>query len=471
MVVKYHPNAPVEEGTTSPKIFIGRLIHSKSLSNLEIIPKAAIGVQTNGTIAFLDPKPSTTEQLQTRYAADGFANAQIVNLKKSQFLFPGLIDTHLHAPQWPNLALGMEGTLREWCENWTDPMEASYSDTAKARRVYADVTKTTLSLGSTTVAYNSSIHADATNILADCALAAGQRAIVGKMCITVGSTQGNWEESAEVSLADSEKSVKYIRSIDPEGRLVHPCVQPRGGPYCPPELMRGLGEQCKEYGAYVQAHMCETQSDIAVADRTLELHPKYSCYSDMYLSSGLLNSRSILAHCIHLQPKDIDNMAASRAGVAHNPNSNTCLRDGECRVRDLLDRGVRVGLGTDCSAGYMPSIHDAMRSASNVSRHLALKAGEDRYVLGFSEIVCLATMGGAQVVGMEDRIGNFEKGKKFDALLIDVEGVISADASLWDDGDGDGEAMVKKWVFLGDRTSIKKVYVDGTLVAGQDASL
>jgi len=88
----------------------------------------------------------------------------------------------------------------------------------------------------------------------------------------------------------------------------------------------------------------------------LKVHPQFDCYTDMYRAYGLLNSKSIQAHCIHLQPKDIENMRATNAGVAHNPNSNTCLRDGVCRVRDLLDAGIKVGLGTDCSAGYMPSI-------------------------------------------------------------------------------------------------------------------
>lgn len=191
----------------------------------------------------------------------------------------------------------------------------------------------------------------------------------------------------------------------------------------------------------------------------------------MYQHYGLLNPRSILAHCIHLQPKDMDNLKASRAGVAHNPNSNTCLRDGECRVRDLLDRGIKVGLGTDCSAGYMPSIHDAMRSASNVSRHLALKADDERYILGFSEIVYLATLGGARVVDMEDKIGNFEVGKQFDALVVDVDGVISVDPLLWIQGkESHDEAMVKKWVFLGDDRTIRKVFVGGKEVAGHDRS-
>ena len=315
------------------------------------------------------------------------------------------------------------------------------------------------------MAYNSSIHAEATNILADSCFEAGQRAVIGKLCIVQGSTHGNWERSNEASLADSEKSIKYIRGLDPEHRLIHPCVQPRSGPYCPPELMKALGDQSKEHETCVQAHMCETEEDI---ERALKVHKGFDCYSDMYKANGLLHERSIIAHCIHLQPKDFDNLRATNAGVAHNPNSNTCLRDGECRVRELLDKGVKVGLGTDCSAGYMPSIHDAMRNASNVSRHLALHLKDDRHVLDFSELIYLATMGGARVVGMEENIGNFERGKKFDALLIDVQGIVSADPNLWEDQEDGSEAMVKKWVFLGDDRNICKVYVDGKLVAGHD---
>jgi guanine deaminase len=120
----------------------------------------------------------------------------------------------------------MEGNLHEWCENYTDAIEASYSDTAKARRVYSDVVQTTLTLGSTTVAYNSTIHAVATNVLADLCLKYGQRAVIGKLYILVGSTCGNWEASSEQSLTGSETSIQYMRHIDPAARLLHLCVQP-----------------------------------------------------------------------------------------------------------------------------------------------------------------------------------------------------------------------------------------------------
>lgn len=258
MVIRYGEKSP----ETKAQIFLGRIVHSRSLKDLEIVPNGALGVSPDGTINFLSPYYGSLEDLRAEHAGKGFADAATVHLTPSQFLLPGLVDTHLHASQWENLALGMDAKLRDWTRNWTDPTEASFKDNDKARRVYDEVVKTTLRLGTTTVAYNTTIHAEATNILADAALKAGQRAIVGKMCITVGGTAGNCEKSVEAAIADSERSLKHIERIDPQRNLIFPCVQPRGGPYCPPELMDALGKQGEKYHAYFQGHMCETMDDV-----------------------------------------------------------------------------------------------------------------------------------------------------------------------------------------------------------------
>jgi guanine deaminase len=369
----------------------------------------------------------------------------------------------MHAPQYPNLALGMEGNLTEWCENYTDPLEASYSDVSKAHRVYREMVARELANGSTTVAYNSSIHAEATEVLADICLDLGQRAIVGKLCIDRGSTHGNWEVDAETSVRDERRVVEYIRRIDPQGELVLPCVQPRAGSYATSGLMSGLGEVCVESRPMrVQAHMCETPLEV---ENMHKVHAGFESYADMYDHYGLMGERTILAHCIHLSERDMRIMAARKIGVAHNPNSNTCLTDGWCRVRDLLDRGIKVGLGTDCSAGYSISILDAMRQASNVSRHLAIATGQAGWKLKFEELVYLATMGGAEVCALGDVVGNFEVGKMFDALVVDVGGDDNVNVTGFE---GDDLALVKKWVFMGDDRSIRKVFVGGSLVAGKD---
>ena len=101
------------------RIFIGRIIHSKSLSEIEIIRHGSL-VVLNDTIIYIGKQQGdeSIEALLERYPG-----AEVIELKSSQFLFPGMVDCHLHASQWPNLALGMEGTLREWVEEWTDPME------------------------------------------------------------------------------------------------------------------------------------------------------------------------------------------------------------------------------------------------------------------------------------------------------------------------------------------------------------
>jgi guanine deaminase len=147
------------------QIFVGRIVHSKSLQDLEIYPRAVLGVSEHGIIKFLDNTIFSAEEAYQKYP--DFNDAICTKLKPLEFLFPGLIDTHLHAPQWPNLAIGMEGHLQEWCDNYTDPIEESYKDNEKVMRVYSEMVQKELELGTTTCVYNSTIHFKATNILAD----------------------------------------------------------------------------------------------------------------------------------------------------------------------------------------------------------------------------------------------------------------------------------------------------------------
>lgn len=190
-------------------------LHSLSLHQLQLLPYAALGVHKDGSIALLELDATGTIYRSRTGGARVFWFHSHHPLKPSQFLFPGMIHAHLHAPQWPNLALGMEGELEDLTENYTDAMEASYSDSAKAQSVYSDVVRTTLGLGTTTVAYNTTIHVEATNILAKGCYSYGERAILGKMCITANSSDGNWEMSSEQSITDSDQVLRYINQLNP----------------------------------------------------------------------------------------------------------------------------------------------------------------------------------------------------------------------------------------------------------------
>src|ERR1700730_10077125 len=101
-------------------VYYGRIVHSKSLKELEIHHQAALGVNGDGIIAFVDDQVASAADAAAKHA--GFDDAELITLQPLQFLFPGLIDTHMHAPQWPNLAIGMEGDNLEWREKYTDPL-------------------------------------------------------------------------------------------------------------------------------------------------------------------------------------------------------------------------------------------------------------------------------------------------------------------------------------------------------------
>lgn len=91
------------------------------------------------------------------------------------------------------------------------------------------------------------------------------------------------------------------------------------------------------------------------------LEPQSKNYTDVYASAGLLTDKTIMAHCIHLDEAELSAMRSAGAGVAHCANSNCSIRSGNMDVRRVAEAGVKVGLGTDCSAGYSLSVLDAMR--------------------------------------------------------------------------------------------------------------
>lgn len=167
--------------------------------------------------------------------------------------------------------------------------------------------------------------------------------------------------------------------------------------------------------------------------------------------------------------------------MAHCPASNTNLGSGLCDVKRLINAGIKVGLGTDVSGGNDVSILSACRDALAVSQHLKIVKTQDikgtgkiaeaketeAYVpLDYKQVTYLATLGGAKALFLDDVIGNFEVGKSFDALLIDIDSD-PIDTFDFQQSETDGEHLLKclqKFVYCGDDRNISKVFVDGKQV-------
>lgn len=146
-----------------------------------------------------------------------------------------------------------------------------------------------------------------------------------------------------------------------------------------------------------------------------ELAPWSSCYGDVYARFGLLGPRSVMAHCVHSGPAELELLRESGAFVAHCPQSNTMLSSGIAPIRRYLDAGIKVGLGTDVAGGASLSMFRAAADAVNVSKLRWRLVDDTLAPLTVPEAFWLATAGGGALFG---RVGSFEAGYEFDALVL-----------------------------------------------------
>lgn len=446
-------------------VYLGTFIHSKDLGNLEYLHNAAVFVDEHGTIVAIDKQCDQAKAEETVFPKLGWSNTQAVvrAAKPDQFFFPGfigkfrsfrrprelvsnsgrLIDTHIHASQYPNTGLFGKTTLMDWLETYTFPMEGSLSDPQKATTVYTQCIKRTLSYGTTTASYYATISAPSTNILADLCLSYGQRAFVGRCCMDRLSPDYYRDLSSTQGLEDTRATIAHIASIDPGHSLITPILTPRFAPSCSSEMMHGLSAIHKQTNLPIQTHISENHGEMELVKK---LFPDQPNYTAVYDSHGLLTPKTILAHAIHISEEEIQLIKQRQAKISHCPVSNSSITSGTAKVRWVLNHGVDIGLGTDVSGGYSASILEAVRQALLVSRHVAM-GGDDEAKLSIEEVLYLGTRGGAKVVGMEDKIGGFEVGMEWDAQLIGLGSVNNEEIGPVDIfGWESWEDRVAKWV-------------------------
>ncbi|EHA27613.1 hypothetical protein CBS76997_7186 [Aspergillus niger] len=418
--------------------------------------------------------------------------------EENEFFFPGFIDTHIHAPQYPNAGLFGDAGLLHWLKNYTFPIEASFGSSKfpsipppNAYRVYNQVVARTLANGTTCASYFATIHVPATNLLASLCHARGQRALIGRVCMDRPEQCPDdlRDESPDIAIDKTQASIDHIHTIDPEGALIQPIVTPRFAPSCTPRSLGKLSKLAASYSPplHIQTHLAENLDEL---DLVKKLYPESRDYTSVYNYFKLLTPRTILAHCVHLSDDERTMIAENDAKLSHCPASNSALGSGICEVRKAIDSGITVGLGTDVSGGYSPSILETVRQACLVSRllpHMSRAQPEEREgtpddnddkvpreVLSIEEALYLATRGGAAVVDMADQIGGFDQGMVWDAQMVKLgkfnpagrwgkTGGVESAVDVFDEGQSWKE-KVHKWVWNGDSRNVRMVWVGGRLV-------
>jgi guanine deaminase len=453
----------------STLVFHGATIHSRNISSLEFLETSTLVVTDGRISAFYKSSGDAPENAIP-------SDAQVHQLPPSDFMIPGFVDTHNHAPQWPMRGRGQGLHILDWLDQVTFPVEARYADHTYAARIYEDTVDDFLRHGITTASYYSSRHAEATRVLADTCHRKGQRAFIGKCNMDRNAPPYICESDAQTSLRETKECIQHIRALpgyqaDASKALVRPVVTPRFAISCTAELLQGLGDLLKgDDTLAMQTHFNEAQQEI---DATRALFPEFKgSEADLYKSFGLLNRRSILAHCTIMTDYEKEMLKALECGVAHCPIANMTVGGGfmVAPIRDFLRRGLKVGLGTDSGGGWASQMLAVIRQtmiASNARE--VLSGGEDK-ALSMDEVFYLATLGGARVMCLEDQIGNFEVGKDFDAIWVTTTSGLQSAMTPREEDDS-LRTVFEKFVLTGDDRNMAHVYVSGRRVAGRSSSV
>ena len=416
------------------KALKGNIIFTSSPEKFTVYENSYL-VESKGRVyGIFKELPEELKEIQV----DDFGNSLII---------PGFVDMHTHAPQFQNIGIGLDEELLEWLNRYTFPEESKYGDEEYAKKVYTNVVKDLCKNGTTRVVLFSSIHKNGTRILMDILDKAGIGAYVGKVNMDRNSPD-YYVENTEESLRSTKEWVEETKDRYP---IVKPVITPRFVPSCSEKLMKGLAKLAEKYHLKIQSHLSENLGEI---DWVKELHPQFDTYGDVYDGMGLLNKDTVMAHCVLSTEKEIELLSKRNTFIAHCPNANYNLSSGIAPIRKFLDAGVKVALGTDIGAGHQVGIYKVMSQAIEASKMKWLESGRKDKCITMSQVFYMGTKAGGEFFG---KVGSFEEGYSFDALVIEDENLGERDFRSI-------EERLQRFIYCGDDRNIIRRYVEGRLL-------
>ena len=374
-------------------------------------------------------------------------------------LMPGLVDLHAHLPQLPNAGVGAGLDLLTWLERYIFPLERDF-DVATADLIAPAAFRAFARAGTTTVVAYGALWAESLDACFRAAEAHGIRAVIGKVMMDRLSydTDRDPTEVLELSMRQSAELCATWHGRD-DGRLMY-AFTPRFAVSCSAEMLHASARAAADAGAYWQTHLSEDRGEIAEVQR---LFPDAIDYTDVYDRAGGLTPRAILAHAIHLSDREVERLAESGAVVAHCPSSNLFLASGAMPLARYLAGGIRIGLGSDVAAGPDAPLFSVMRAGAYTQNALRAAGLTEAPPLSPADWLRLGTLGGAEALGLEERIGSVEEGKEADLIVVDpsvtlpLEGVGAHE-------DGRSDEMLSRLIFRAHPSMVRGAWVRGRLL-------
>jgi 5-methylthioadenosine/S-adenosylhomocysteine deaminase len=316
-------------------------------------------------------------------------------------IMPGLVNTHTHAPMACFRGLADDLPLMTWLTEYIFPAEAKLT-----REIVYHATLLSLAemIKSGTTSF-CDMYLFAQEVAA-ATKTSGMRAWIGEVLYDFPSP----------NYGELENGFAYVEEMfaqyqgDP---LITITVDPHAVYTCSPALLQRLHKVADQHDALYVIHLAETKDEVVGCEKQYGMRPV--AHLDQL---GVLDGRVVADHCVELTPEEIDLLARRGVRVAHCPESNLKLASGIAPVPELLAAGAIVGLGTDGAASNNDvDMFGEMDTAAKIHKVHRL----DPTVMPAETVVNMATMGGAQVLGGEKKIGSLAVGKKADLIVLDLD--------------------------------------------------
>lgn len=333
-------------------------------------------------------------------------------------IFPGMVDLHVHAPQYAFRGMCMDLELMEWLNRYTFPEEEKYESLAYAEKAYGMFVDALKKGATARACIFATRHRHATELLMRLMEESGLVSYVGKVNMDREASEALVEDSADIS---AYTTFGWINAVKDKFKNTKPILTPRFIPCCTDKLMEELREIQMAYGIPVQSHLSESQGEI---DFVKFLRPDNPFYGDSYNEYDLFGKnddintdvKTVMAHCVWSTEEEVELMRQNGVFVAHCPASNMNLTSGIAPIRKYMDLGLHIGLGSDVAGGQSVSVFRAITDAIQVSKMYFRLVDEAYKPLLFSEAFYLATKGGGAFFG---KVGSFEQDYEFDAVVMD----------------------------------------------------
>lgn len=360
----------------------------------------------------------------------------------------GFIDTHIHYVQTGMIG-APGGQLLDWLTRYTFPAEQEFQHKAHADKVAKIFCDELIRNGTTTALVFCATFPQSVDALFEEAEKRNLRLIAGKVLM---------DRKAPPALLDTpqqayDDSKALIKKWHGKGRALY-AITPRFAITSTPEQLEAAGALWKEHpGVFVQTHIAENKREV---DEVQKLFPGRKDYFDIYEHYGLCGERAVFAHGVHLSEREFCRCHETGTALSHCPTSNLFLGSGFFGVAKAKqrDRPVNLGLGTDIGAGTSFSLLATLNEAYKVSQF-------DGAPLDAIKAFYLATLGGAQALRIDDKIGSIRPGLEADLVVLDPAATPLLKFRI------ERSRSIQETLFvlmtLGDDRAVKATYIAGNL--------